>query len=55
MWLDVSKVRLSVHAMMACGGVKAQIQSFLTSALDGDKWSISRPGHFLREKHPSTH
>jgi hypothetical protein len=42
-----------VHAIMACGGMKGQLQSFLTSAQDGDKWSISRPGHFLRENVPA--
>ena len=55
MWLDVSRVRMSVHAMMACGGVKEKVQPFLTSALDGGKWSISRHCHFLRENHPNTH
>jgi hypothetical protein len=28
----------------------------LTSALDGDEWSVSRPGRFTpRERAPSTH
>jgi hypothetical protein len=30
-----------------CGGID---QSFLTSALDGDEWSASRPGRFISRK-----
>jgi len=32
---------VSVHAMKSYGGVKAQLRSFLTLALDGSKRSIS--------------
>jgi hypothetical protein len=37
-------------------GVEIQHHAFLTSALDGDELSASRPGHFtLRERAPGTH
>jgi hypothetical protein len=32
---------------MGSGGITAP---FLTSALDGDEWSVSRPGRFTREE-----
>jgi len=34
--------------------VEAQLHAFLTSALDGADWSVSRPGHHItpREKAP---
>jgi len=28
------------------GAAEVQLHSFLTSALDTDEWSTSRPGHF---------
>ena len=28
-------------------GVEVQLQSFLTSALDGCEWSVSHPGRFI--------
>jgi hypothetical protein len=31
-----------VHDMTACGGLDVYLHSFLTSALDGGNWSISR-------------
>ena len=37
---------MSVHAMKSYGGVEAQLHSFLTSALDGSKRSISDSGGF---------
>jgi hypothetical protein len=39
------------------GGVEVQLQAFLISALDGDEWSSSRPGHFIPRpgKSPSQH
>jgi hypothetical protein len=37
-------------------GVEVKLHAFLTSALDGDEWSASRPGRFTpRERVPSTH
>jgi hypothetical protein len=36
--------------------VEAQLHVFLTSALDGCEWSVSRPGRFTpRERAPGTH
>jgi hypothetical protein len=32
--------------MKAYGGVDVQTHAFLTSALVGDEWSATRPGHF---------
>jgi hypothetical protein len=45
------KIKLSVrlikyHAKMMAGGVEVQIHVFLTSALNGREWSVSRPGNF---------
>jgi hypothetical protein len=31
---------------MHIGGVEAQLHALPTSALDGGKWSVSRPGRF---------
>jgi hypothetical protein len=33
-------------------GVHIQLDAFLTSALDGDRWSASDPGHFTLEEEP---
>jgi len=42
--------------MKMYGGLEVQLQAFLTSALDGDEWSASCPGHFtLGERDHSTH
>jgi hypothetical protein len=42
--------------MKAYGGVDVPIHIFLTSALDGDEWSASRPSRFTpRERVPDTH
>jgi hypothetical protein len=36
--------------------MEAYFHVFLTSALDGEEWSASRPGRFtLRERDPGTH
>jgi hypothetical protein len=44
------------HVMKAYWGVEVYLYSFLTSALDGGKWSASRPGRFTaREKASGTH
>jgi hypothetical protein len=32
--------------MKAYGGVEVELHIFLTSTLDGDEWSASRPGSF---------
>jgi hypothetical protein len=37
-------------------GVEVQLHTFLTSALDGGEWSVSRPGRFIpTERGPGTH
>jgi hypothetical protein len=42
--------------MKAYGGVDVQTHIFLTSALVGREWSVSRPGRFTpRERSPGTH
>jgi hypothetical protein len=44
------------HAMKTYWGVEVYFHAFLTSALDGDKWSGSRPGRFTsRERAPGAH
>jgi hypothetical protein len=38
------------------GGVEIQLHVLLTSALDGDEWSLSLPGRFTpSERAPGTH
>jgi hypothetical protein len=42
--------------MKTYGGVDVQIHVFLTSALAGGEWSVSRPGRFNPgERAPDTH
>jgi len=37
-------------------GVEVQLHAFLTSALDGGEWSVSRPGRFTpRKRAPGAH
>jgi hypothetical protein len=54
------KVKLSLcltkhHAVKMYGGVEVQIHVFLTSVLDGGKWSVSRPRRFTPgERAPGT-
>jgi len=37
-------------------GVEVQLHTFLISAVDGGKWSVSHTGHFtLRERTPDIH
>jgi hypothetical protein len=55
------KVKLSLcltkyHAVKVYEGVVVQLHAFLTSAVDGDEWSASRPGRFtLGERTSGTH
>jgi len=42
--------------MKAYCGAEVQLQALLTSALDGDEWSVSRTGRFTTwERAPGTH
>jgi hypothetical protein len=42
--------------MKAYGGVDLEIHVFLTSAVVGEEWSVSRPGRFIPgERAPGTH
>jgi hypothetical protein len=42
--------------MKAYGGVDVQIHNFLTTALVGGEWSVSRPGRFTPgARTPGTH
>jgi len=42
--------------MKAYCGAEVQLQALLTSALDGDEWSVSRTGRFTcRERDPGTY
>jgi len=42
--------------MKAYWGMELQLHTFLTSALDGGEWSVSRSGRFTpRERAPGTH
>jgi len=44
------------HAITTYWGVEVYLHRFLTSALDGGKWSALRPGHFTPGvKAPGTH
>jgi len=39
--------------LKAYGGVDLKLHALLISALDGDEWSVSSPGHFnARERSP---
>jgi hypothetical protein len=38
------------HATKAYWGVEVSLHAFLTSALDGGEWSVSRPGRFTPGK-----
>jgi hypothetical protein len=42
----------SANAIKTYRGVEARLHSFLTSAVDGDEWSASRPGRFDPGKEP---
>jgi hypothetical protein len=46
--MQVSKLFLCLakHDIKNIGGLEVQLQVFLTSALDEDEWSVSRPGRF---------
>jgi len=43
------------YAMKLHRGIRVQIQSYCTSALDGSEWSASRPGRIVPWKIPVTH
>jgi hypothetical protein len=44
------------YTMKAYGGVDVEVHIFLTVALDGGEWSVSRPSHFAPgERAPVTH
>jgi hypothetical protein len=44
------------HAMKAYWGSESIAQCILASAVDGGKWSVSRPGRFTpKERDPGTH
>jgi hypothetical protein len=45
--LCISIKAVPLHAMEALWGGGYSSFSFTTSALDGDEWSVSRPGHAL--------
>jgi hypothetical protein len=47
---------LPFHAVKAWGGTGGVASAFLTSALDGCEWSVSRPSCFIPEERvPGTH
>jgi len=39
------------HSMKASGGTEIWPHTFLTTALDKNKWSYSRPGHLSPDTH----
>ena len=43
---------VSVHVTKEYGAIEVQPPSFFASALDGDDWSVSRPGRFTLGKAP---
>jgi hypothetical protein len=43
---------LPVNAMKILGGMEVELHSFLTMALGGDEWSVSRHGHLTPWKWP---
>jgi hypothetical protein len=45
----------SVQAVRPTGEVEVQLYSFLTTALEGDEGSASRPVHSLPRERPGTH
>jgi hypothetical protein len=38
------------HAMQMYGGVKIQLQAFLSSAQDGNEWLASCPSHYIHKE-----
>jgi hypothetical protein len=61
--VQVSKVKIEIYqhsanhyAMKICGGEKVYFHVFITSALDVEEWSASRPDRFaLKEYTSGTH
>jgi hypothetical protein len=43
---------LEHHTIKTYGSIEVWLHAFLTSALDGGKWSPSRPGRFISTKQP---
>jgi hypothetical protein len=43
---------VSIHPINAYGGVELQLYSFITSAVDGGKWSVRNLGRFTPGKEP---
>jgi hypothetical protein len=37
------------HNMKTYGGMEVSLHTFLTSAVDGDEWSVSRRSRFIPE------
>jgi hypothetical protein len=50
--VNVSLRLIKYHSMSIHEGVEVKVYVFLTSALDGGKWSASRPSHLTAAKEP---
>jgi hypothetical protein len=49
------KIVKSPCTALSRGGVEAYFHAFLTTALDGDVWSVPRPGRFTPWEEPWLH
>jgi hypothetical protein len=45
--MKLSLCLVKYHAMKTYVGMEVQLHTLLTSAIDGGKWSVSRPGRFI--------
>jgi hypothetical protein len=45
--VEISLHLIKHHAMKTRGGVEVYFYAYITSALDVDEWSASRPGRFI--------